>query len=462
MLLDFNECIDQQEEIEFFNNIGRQGEIEGRLTVKLTVNPSPRIEWEFESATSNALLQDPFTEASVELTSREQDDSRLRVVNPEITNLRNKAGLPLRNSGNALQVLYGDAHAPAHRFEFYLANAYFMHRSQRGTLTQTIQERGGRTRHRNQAGRAFQAGTEQGWAIDVETSQQALDWLEPKRQNRGSMVTTSGLLYQPQVDVSQSHQLPSNTQAKSLLEVRNVLVDLGWLISFANAGHLGPLYIKAEQYTGRRETPIEPVAAVALAYTTTPLEAVGISWVTHSSNLQTFIECFPAFQRMLSNPAWRDKWMMILEWYFQAIPPRPWGRKKTWFTMANALGTLLEHLARLILVDDEMDTIQRQTHEKLFKLGKSKERLEYLLERVGIINEKAWIGDFLAVRNDATHAIVKNEITPSRREEVIRHAIQWVDEVLLWRIGYADDYLDRIADYAIEPRYDLSRRNSDW
>jgi hypothetical protein len=462
MLFNSNELIDQQEGIEIFNNVGRQDTLEGRLTIKLMINPVPQINWEFESATSNDHLQDPFSDASIRLTSREETDPCLVVENSQITNLKNRMGLPPRNSGNALQVMYGDINAPAHRFEFYIANACFMSKSQLGSLTKTITERDGRIRQRCPDGRAFQAILGD-WMIDLETSQAALDWLEPKYRNRGSMITTSGFLCQVQIDFSKSYELPSNIQAKSLLQVCDLLIHLGWLISFANAGHLGPLYIKAERYTGNRESIIEPVAVAALAYTTSPIEALGTSWVTYSSDLKSFIGCFPAFQRMIMNIAWQEKWMLLLEWYFQATPSRLSSRSKTWFTISNALGTLLEHLAHLILVVDETDPTKKQANEKLFKnTGHSQKRLKRLLARIGVVEEEAWVEDFITVRNDATHAIIKNTVTPSRRNEVIRRATQWIDEVLLWRLGYSGDYLDRVNDYSVQSRYDLSKRNPDW
>lgn len=459
MLFHSNELV-EQEEIEIFNNIGFQNNVDGRLTVKLIIDPTPRIDWEFESATADGWLQDPFSDSPIRLTSHERTDPRLVIDRPQITKLRNRFGLPPRNSGNALQVMYGDINAPAHRFEFYLANACFIYSSRLGTLTQNIQEHGGRTRKKSPAGRAIQASLEE-WMLDLEASQVALDWLNPNHQNRGSMITISGLLCQAQIDFSKSDELPSSIQATSLLQVRDLLSKLGWLISFANAGYLGPLYIKAERYTSDQYI-VEPVAAAAFAYTTTPIEVIGTSWVTDSSNLQIFFECFPSFQRMLSSNAWKEKWMLLLEWYFQAIPCRTEGRTKTWFITSNALGALIEHLARLILVNDETNLAKKEAHEKLFKMGKSKERLECLLTRIGVVEEEALIKDFIDIRNDATHSIIKNVLTVNRRNEVIQRATQWVEEVLLWRIGYSSNYLDRSDGYGIQPRYDISKRNPDW
>lgn len=50
------------------------------------------------------------------------------------------------------------------------------------------------------------------------------------------------------------------------------------------------------------------------------------------------------------------------------------------------------------------------------------------------------------------------------RWQLIQQAIQWIDEVLLWRLGYSGEYLDRTQKWStsISPRYDLSLRDSNW
>jgi hypothetical protein len=57
---------------------------------------------------------------------------------------------------------------------------------------------------------------------------------------------------------------------------------------------------------------------------------------------------------------------------------------------------------------------------------------------------------------------VWNEIIKQRWQFIIK-AIQWIDEVLLWRLGYDGEYLDRInRNSRSTPRYDLSLRDSSW
>ena len=79
-----------------------------------------------------------------------------------------------------------------------------------------------------------------------------------------------------------------------------------------------------------------------------------------------------------------------------------------------------------------------------------------------LVEEEALIKDFINIRNNATHSIIRDVVMVNRRNEVIQRATQWVDEVLLWRIGYSSNYLDRSDGYGIQPRYDISKRNPDW
>ncbi|MFZ1026509.1 MAG: hypothetical protein WAN66_09855 [Limnoraphis robusta] len=47
--------------------------------------------------------------------------------------------------------------------------------------------------------------------------------------------------------------------------------------------------------------------------------------------------------------------------------------------------------------------------------------------------------------------------------EAVQKAVQWVDEVILWRLGYIRNYRDRSlkSTQGIQ-RYDLSLRDSRW
>ena len=92
-------------------------------------------------------------------------------------------------------------------------------------------------------------------------------------------------------------------------------------------------------------------------------------------------------------------------------------------------------------------------------------RLSCLLERIGLLQdiEANSIQDFLDVRNDAVHPR-QSAMNIDRRLQLIRKALQWIDEVLLWRIGYKGQYLDRTQEWTtpIPQRYNLKLRDSSW
>jgi len=107
----------------------------------------------------------------------------------------------------------------------------------------------------------------------------------------------------------------------------------------------------------------------------------------------------------------------------------------------------LENLARIILVTEG------SLSNKRFKNLSLKERIEHLHIRIGLSVDTSVIENFVKIRNNSTHAksnpIPLNEI---QQREVVLKAVQWVDEVILWRLGYS----------GINPRYDLSLRDSSW
>jgi hypothetical protein len=73
------------------------------------------------------------------------------------------------------------------------------------------------------------------------------------------------------------------------------------------------------------------------------------------------------------------------------------------------------------------------------------------------------VKDFLDLRNEATHP-KKGNVPNHMRNPILSQAIQWIDEVMLWRLGYSGKYLDRTGKFKLsrEPRYDLSTRDSSW
>jgi hypothetical protein len=160
-----------------------------------------------------------------------------------------------------------------------------------------------------------------------------------------------------------------------------------------------------------------------------------------------------------------------------------------WQVMASAAGAALERLSYTILVEDETNAAIKAKCELLFDIGQSNaarkgwnlgrnpgqeeisvtgKRLRLLLERIGLTKSRGYndiddVPSFLEVRNDAVHPRV-GSMTIEQRWKLINQAIQWIDEVLLWRIGYRGKYLDRIQQRgnSTTPRYDLTLRDSSW
>ncbi len=445
--------------IELYNNIASSGDCVGRLQVKLQVFPSPRIIWEFES------LGDKACEP-------EEKDGELKnpltgswfFVDEPFVSSRGWGTLVrqprVRMKGLARDARYGDLSIQAHSIRFYLPNAQFQRISfeGQGRIEKVI-----RVEHKEKSwdigqgtgGRFVTIPLDDSWTIHLETNQEALDWLDPQQENLGTLITTSGRLYHPKEDnmrAQETHEAPSLSMDDALSKI----TTLAFLLSFANGGYLGPLYVEALRRNGDE---FEHSARV-LAYRTTPLEQIGTTWLTTDSDLEAYIECYPAFDRMGGVTPWKESFDLILKWYFQAIQPQDaQSRGKPWPIVANAVGAALERLAVAILVKEL----------GIRGLGTPTERTRCLLKQIGIskgrgYNDIDFVQTFIGIRNDATHPTPNISVTDDRRNRVLNLAIQWVEETLLWRLGYNGEYRDRSREhYAVTgPRYDLSTRKPDW
>jgi hypothetical protein len=89
------------------------------------------------------------------------------------------------------------------------------------------------------------------------------------------------------------------------------------------------------------------------------------------------------------------------------------------------------------------------------------------------LGEDDFVKCFISIRNNSTHAETKTvklsgrTISEIEQWEVISRAIQWVDEVFLWRLGYAGQYKQRDREtyysvQSIQPRYNFSQRDPSW
>ncbi|WP_353929409.1 hypothetical protein WJM97_13920 [Okeanomitos corallinicola TIOX110] len=469
---DEDNLIAQQQDIELFNNIGYLDDFEGRLTVWLTINPTPRIRWEFEVARGDYR----FIEKPKRLVSWEDTSPSLVVFAPKA---HSSVGCRSQMSGYAEKVIYGNIDTLAHYFNFYLPNTDFIRQATGGNFQDFI----------NNFNQPLKANLGNGWTVELFTNEHALKWLDPRQVNQGSMITLKIQLFDTDKDNIDKIQ---NLRVKSILDASKIFYELCLMLSYINGGYVQPIYLTANK-AGLNER--HQRSSLAISQLISPIEEVGKSFLRNYGieDLLNFINCFSNFQKMRQLPHWQEKWILILEWYFQAIPRISERRRNPLLpVVVNALGTLLENLARIILVDDELDQVKRDIKEKQFERDKkylkkikdlglekygfnlenewkedglARYRLRLLLKRIGINNEEDNIKNFVRIRNNATHA--KNDdlnLDIMKQHEVVWTATQWVDEIILWRLGYNGQYKQRSlkTDKPINPRYDLSLRDCDW
>jgi hypothetical protein len=475
-----------KEKVKLYNNIGKINDCEGRLLAELEIYPTPRITWDFEILgnvqcnvpNSSVFQPDPLDPLKGYYFSIDKPFSRSEhytVIGP---------ARAMR--GSTAQALYGEIEKTGHIFTFYLPNTRFQLTSngQEILITKTTETVTCREVETKTAGRSIDLPIDDSWNIHLEIRNEALEWLKPENRNIGTLITSVGQLYQPKYKATKPETF-SELQTITLKDTLERLKNLNWILSYANGGYLGSLYIHGEQYTPGQFHSVNPSFAVALASQTTPLEQLGYSWITSNSNLIAYLKCFSTFERMIQNTFWNNTFDFVLNQYFQATKPR-----MTWEITASAAGAALERLSYTILVEEETDATKQAKSKLLFAIRKNKEveteykeycksskyqkedekyltmtgiRLSLLLERIGLINDinPDKIQSFLDVRNDAVHPRV-GTMTVEQRWQLIKQAIQWIDEVLLWRLGYSGEYLDRTRGISIDPRYDLSLRDSNW
>jgi hypothetical protein len=448
MFLD-KDLVGQQGNVELFNNIGHLDNLEGRLTVWLTINQTPRVHWEFETARGeynfDSLSFDPPPQR---LTSWDGSDPQLVVGKSTFTF---RGGQKRQSRGYAEQALYGDINADAHYFDFYLPNTDFLRAatgSDLAAITKVLQCE------------SFVVEISNDWSVELSTNQDALDWLKPEVQNRGSMITLKVRLFQTKQPSTKIQDLLNI----SLSDASKTLSGLCLMLSYINGGYIKPIYAIAKKFVDMDtdRIVIEDIASLAEAPLIVPQEELGQGCIRYfgMKDLLDFVQHFPAFQRMLQTPHWEEKWIVLLEWYFQAIP-RASGRRRNVLlpVVANALGTLLENLARIILVEEGTFSNNQFNHLSL------KDRINELLSRLGIVGDNLVVDNFVAIRNNSTHAkSTALLLTDMQQWEVVQKAVQWVDEVVLWRLGYGGQYRERslCSIQGIQPRYDLSRRDPSW
>jgi hypothetical protein len=483
------------DKLVIYNNFAKINDCEGRLLVELQIYPTPRIIWDFEiMGEQECDFLTIFDNNNLKQSFFMGNSLRVEALSVIRFNLGGSA------SGSASKVFFGDPEDRAHTFHFCITNTKFLEQCiTQDRYEETVCEKRVNSEESNNAlrsrriiGRFIEVSVNSIWSVRLEIMEDSLNWLNKEQGNIGTRLTGIDTIYQPK-RAEAADDFPDSLTSLTITEAQEMIGNLCRLLSYANGGFVAPIFIESEKYNPEeQEIPrIQTVSALTRTdYQVTSLEQLGSSWLTELSNLKAFVSCFSNFEKMLTQPFWKDTFYFVLIQYFQAT------RYGDWQVAASSTGAALERLSHAILVEDETDPTKRQPFKNLFSsdrrtrdpanqsLGSgtkvTETRLRCLLERIGLTSGRGYndVQIFLDVRNDAVHPKVGG-MTLEERWRSIFQGIQWIDEVLLWRLGYDGKYLDRITCAAmvfpipgstpitsstleITPRYNLCSRDPNW
>jgi hypothetical protein len=437
-----------KDRLKLYDNIAHSGDCVGRLSAEFQIYPSPSIVWEFE-----CLGEGLYTTESADFGQRPLIGQGISIHRPIVTS-SGGSGHVFR--GIATQACLGRIDDKASLFRFYLPNACFQEEnvSSQGVIEKHL-ELVTKTGIRSQIywgteGRVTDGSVGNGWSIRLETRQEALDWL--RRGRTGTYITTVGSLH-PTAEGTETEETLSQCSPVTISQALERLSTIRLLLSYANGGYTGPLIVEA---LGHNEIPVSTMITV---YETTPIEQIGRSWLAHDSDFAMYLDCCPALERMLSQSLWVETLPAVLLWYFQAIQPQnAQMRGKPWPVVANSVGAALERLSYAILV--------REANIRGLKNNKS--RVGSLLKHIGVHRDRGhwdagFTDAFVDIRDEATHP-QPGSLKSVDRDYLLGAAIQWIDEVLLWRLGYCGSYQERrgINSRSIKPRYHFRNRPETW
>lgn len=438
-------------EINLYDNFVETEGCNGRLNASFKLYPAPRIIWNYEALGEDACRPD---KGPVDFKG-----ISFRVENGYFTRETYGVGLGeppgVSMSGFATRAYFGSLEGKYSSFRFYLPNCRFQQVNLvgQGHLTEfhraTI-DGDSRDIGHGTAGRFIRAALGFGWNVHLETRKKALDWLDPNTLNIGTYITTVGSLNKDKEN-EKIKQPANSVENISVVEAKEDIRLLCRLLSFANGGWIGPLYVEGYH---RNQDGFE-IAGEYSVEQTTPLENIGQTWLTIDSSMTAFMECLPSLKAMIRNEEWREVYELALVWYFQAIQPQSLQVKgKPWPIIANALGALLERLCVMIVVKEL----------GVRGLTDNKRKIIALLDAIGIKEDEKYVDDFIELRNDATHPTGNPQKSVKTLIMILDRATQWAEEALLWRLGYTGKYRDRRQTKyaATEPRYDISKRLGGW
>lgn len=442
-----------KDKLNIYNNRAKSGESSGRLSVVYNIYPAPSIFWEFE--TESKAINLPKQHRNGKLITPFECNS-FSMSDPSSDKLHLSGGV--RMTGSTARAIVGDPTIKGKYFTFFLPNAKFQEvgMSRKNFLVKEI------TYKKPQKSAEFSESFHEGFVeanigngitINLQTPVESVNWLKAYR-SVGTYITTWGNL--------------SVEKDLSVVDATDLLYEIGYLLSFANGGYIAPIVVNANQLDFEKEYPI-----VYSNFLVDPIEHVAGTWLDKQSDISDLLKCFPSFQKMLRADQWKENYSVVLMWYFQAIQPS--GIQlggKPWPVTANAVGAALEKLASIILLDE-----RKTVKAKDFKNMHLEDKIRKLLEAIGItiVGPKYEIKDlkyggldavswFVKMRNDATHPKSTYKWKPYEMDMILGQAIQWVEETLLWRLGYEGGYSNRLGHggFFASPRYRIDLRDVSW
>ena len=498
-----------KQKIKLYDNVAKFGVCEGRLLAELEVYPVPRLTWEFE-------ILGNFQEGCKPNWAFTYEDSQTLegylFTLEQLTNggFSSNVGPQHIFRGGAARAIYGYKTESVHSLTFYLPNLR-MHQSSNQKKSRKYIKHPDEQENRDAGmeGLYVDAKLDETWRVKLITKEEARVWLDPNQQNRGSLLTTFGELYQ----LSYNAEKPEARVLCTMTFEDGVerINTLSSMLSFANGGDAVALFVGGGSY-GVGGLPRSTVAAQAQAYRTRPLEQLGKTWVSPLIDLEKFAECFSAFERMMQQQYWKETYRFVLSLYSQVINPDSW----SWTIDASLIGQALERLAFAVLVEEEPNPVMKEHKRYLFTTdmpsdarGKARKywksidpkileartetAVKMFLEKIGLTkarghNDVDYVRGFLDMRNDAVHPR-PNVQSDSVLSERLSKAVLWVEEALLWRLGYEGKYKNRTQEWDTSdslpngqsmqeqaaqswqdfqdrlsklPRYDLTTRDPSW
>lgn len=293
-----------REKLQLYNNIIKIDGCEGRLLAEFQIYPSPRIIWEVEFLDGLRLDHNNPIERLEGYGFSLEFSTKINLY----------SGLTY-SKGYAHQAVCGDKEQKFHSFKFYLPNARFQSCNLvQPKLWKTITEiQNNNNICEGDEGYYVDVKIDEIWNIRLETRRDAIEWLKPKNNNIGTLITTNGLLYQKN----------ENKQAIELEKAIERLKNLSSLLSYANGGYIAPLCIEAIRFTEDKDNRVN-IATIVTQSKITPLETLpkNTSWFTKTSNLEAYIKCLPCFEKMREKTFCKDAFSFVIMYYFQALSSR--------------------------------------------------------------------------------------------------------------------------------------------